>query len=445
MLVENIRPSTIIGIKRLASRIKKSEGVTHKQALSLAARAASFENFEHARKVLENGSARSQAGHQLFLTAYWTDRDTYEIGRETFEARLSVPLLDLCTKSEMRLIRGLCGLRLAAADHLVKDTMCQSQDFARDQLCQALRALRFMEATRLRPCTDAQERKAKAGLDDDLPGTDHSSGWYDPSTSQFVLLDEPYTGPRVTPERADWATRNGWHFLAAKWPGIYFPYRCSLFVGSAASSSFDFGALMKNIDALPAPVTAEKWSGSSVDDHTLFLTPAAKSAQDRHRAKAKGTIVRRPSKKTVPYLRSFIGTSRKPNGRMSLEGHEYAGRMIGAVLQSRFKPWAINEQLQRLRSTLVDWLYEDVSHRELARLDDPVEIYYGHDLPDADVARAGSGCGVQDVLADLKRHLRRAYPDCAPLRRALRRLERSMQMTQAFLDKMEKPAAAARR
>ncbi|MGF7170809.1 hypothetical protein FHS91_002497 [Sphingobium xanthum] len=429
MLIEDIRPSTIAGIKRLARRISKAEGVPHKEALERAARAASFENLKHAKAVL--AAASRPPAHQLFLTAYWTDRETYAIGRETLEIWLSKPLLDLCTKSEMRIVRGLSGLRLAAPDHLLEDMMCQSQDFARDQLCQAARALRFMEATGLRPCDDRRQRESAARLDTDLPRKDHGSGWLDPATDSFVLVDEPYSDAKVSDERADWARRNGWQIRAAVWPGMYFPYRCALFVAVDTARGLDFEALMQRINALPDPVTTVDWSGVSVADHRLFCTPLTLSSQDRRRAKAKGTINPRSSSKTVPFHRSFIGAARKPNGKLSLAGHEAAGRMIAAVLQSRHKPWAVNEQMDKLCSILVDWLYADVPHSVLDRLHDPVDIYYSAAPDEALIVRADSAVGVVDILSDLKTLLAKAYPESAPLRRQIARITRASKITLA--------------
>ena len=54
MLNKNIQPSTIGGIKRNAKQLKKANGISHHEALNIAARNASFENFAHARNQLPN-------------------------------------------------------------------------------------------------------------------------------------------------------------------------------------------------------------------------------------------------------------------------------------------------------------------------------------------------------------------------------------------------------
>ena len=103
--------------------------------------------------------------------------------------------------------------------------------------------------------------------------------------------------------------------------------------------------------------------------------------------------------------------------------------MISAVLQSRHKPWAVNEQMDKLCHILVDWLYADVPQRDLDRLYDPIDLYYNAVPGDDLIARAGSAIGVVEILSDLKDLLARAYPDSAPLRRQLARITRAAKLT----------------
>lgn len=51
--LDTIKPTTLEGIKGLAKQIKKRDGVTHTQALELAAKQAGYENFTHARKAFD--------------------------------------------------------------------------------------------------------------------------------------------------------------------------------------------------------------------------------------------------------------------------------------------------------------------------------------------------------------------------------------------------------
>jgi hypothetical protein len=117
MSIANVRPSNLANIKRLANQLKKRDGIPHRRALDLAARSAGFERYEHARTSIGDRSAR------VFLTGYWEDQETFERGRESLPVTLSRPLLELVSKTELKLVGGLASMRVAASDHLVKD-MC---------------------------------------------------------------------------------------------------------------------------------------------------------------------------------------------------------------------------------------------------------------------------------------------------------------------------------
>jgi ethanolamine utilization microcompartment shell protein EutL len=57
---DQIRPSSIEGIKQLTKRLKKSCGIPHAVALNEASKAAGFENYQHARRSLEGGATVTQ-------------------------------------------------------------------------------------------------------------------------------------------------------------------------------------------------------------------------------------------------------------------------------------------------------------------------------------------------------------------------------------------------
>ncbi|MBB6125630.1 DUF5623 domain-containing protein [Sphingobium subterraneum] len=425
MSIAEVRPSNLANIKRLANQLKKNGRIQHREALNAAARRAGFQNFEHARRMTGVSPSR------LLLTGYWEDRETFEIGRETLAISIPCAVLEMVSKAELRIVGGLSSMRIVAPDHMVIDSLGHSRDYIRDELCRAARAMQFMNATGLRPCRFDTAERVLSDLDEELPGKDHSSHWYDPKSGQFILIDEPYSRARVSSERADWSERNDWNLSATSWPGLYFPYRCAFFVASKNTKDFDFEALLSTINAMPASYTSEDWQGQSASNHNTFFSPLATSLQDKRRAKAKGTIVARASKKTLPYRRDMLGLARKPNGRMTLEEHRQAGRMIRAVLQSNFKPWSVNRRMDEIMRVLVDWLYADVAARELDTLTDPIELYYGEIVPnDPLFLRANSPEGVVSNLADLRFLLESAYPLCAPLRKMTARIETSLKIVQ---------------
>ena len=70
MLNKNIPPSTIGGIKRHAKQLKKVNGVPHHEALDIAARNASFENFTHARNQLQNLNEINKINDSNFIMSF---------------------------------------------------------------------------------------------------------------------------------------------------------------------------------------------------------------------------------------------------------------------------------------------------------------------------------------------------------------------------------------
>ncbi|MDH4874416.1 hypothetical protein [Pseudomonas sp. BN515] len=53
---DQIHPTTLVGIKRLAKTIKKAKGILHAQALDEAAKQAGYQNFRHAQRALSSSA-----------------------------------------------------------------------------------------------------------------------------------------------------------------------------------------------------------------------------------------------------------------------------------------------------------------------------------------------------------------------------------------------------
>lgn len=107
--------------------------------------------------------------------------------------------------------------------------------------------------------------------------------------------------------------------------------------------------------------------------------------------------------------------------------------MIKAVLWSDQRPYSVYRRMNALRSTLEDWMGREITR---GRLEGPefFDVYY-HDLEDGDPFKSvvESREGVIVLLGDLRKKLQTAYPDCAPLRQQLRRIDMSV----ALIGKMK--------
>lgn len=430
MLIDDLRPTTLQGVKRLAKQIRKTSGVKHSDALNLAAKSADCVNFRHALRTLPTGGFANSKPYVL-LTIYWSDKKRgHRCGRETLRIELSMPILVLCPKIALKYVRGFGNLRMVAGDHFVCDDIAYTQEYARERLCTAERSLRFMEFTGLRPNRD-RKKYPRVLSSDKLPNIDHSTDWVDPDNGQFVLIDEPYDDVPDDAERANWADRNGWRIEKTTWPGMYRPYECGLYVGIDKSSGYDVDAIIEKINAIPEPIVIGNWTGESSPSWETFVSPMAKTKQEKRRARCKGMIYPSPSKATVPYDYNPGCSRRRPVGELGIDGHVQVGRVIKAVMSSQYATDGAYTRLSSLRSDLEDWLSLEISRGQLEG-QEFFEVYYR--TTDDDKALQRAMTSTDDVVAALHGliwTLKSAYQDSAPLRQQLRRIE----MSASIIDK----------
>lgn len=423
--MDDIRPTTLIGVKRYANQIKKSRDVPHTAALEFAAKAAGCANFKHARSVLPKGGL-IRTGTQVLLTIYWRDKDKRpRFGRETLRVDLSVPVLDLCPKRELRSVRGFWNLRMVAPDHFIADDIAGSQEFAREELCTAERSLRFMEHTGLRPMRRQRDYPNVLSRDR-LPGIDHPTSWIDPRTGCFVLIDEPYGNAARPDERAVWASRNGWRIEKARWPGMYNPYACDLYVSVDGRSGINVEELMAAIDAIPRPVVSDAWSGESVASWDTFLSAAAVTSQDKRRAKCKGMVYPEPSRSTLPYNYAMGCSRRRPIGELGVPNHINVGRAIKVARASPHVPSGAWTRLGSLQAELENWMAIEIGPEGLPG-PEFFEVYYGWVDRDQELLNeVASAEDIVSLLRGIRGQLVEAYTDCAPLRQQLQRIDLSV-------------------
>lgn len=426
MLIGDVRPTTLDGVKRLATQLRKGQGVKHTVALDMAAQAANCSNFRNAKRILPQ-RAEKDAHPYILLSIYWQDeKQGYVSGRETLKIELSRPIFDICGRHALKKVRGFGTLRMVADDHFVADSIAPRQEYARERLCTAERSIRFMERTGLRPPRSVREAHPEALSR--LPSQDHSTVWIDPASSQFILIDEPYGGAPDEEERAAWATRTGWKVVKTAWPGMYSPYDCDLYVVTDARSGYDLDALVAKIDAMPAPLLVENWPGESSPSWDTFVSPLAKTPQDVSRARCRGTVYPMDSATSVPCSYKRGSTRRRPIGELGVAGHVEAGSIIKAVLMSHDLPNGVWRRLSSLRSTLEDWMDLEIGQGQLDRREF-FKVYYGKVIANQGHGeKAKSRMGIVEMLRELKAQLLRTYSNCAPLRHQVHRIEMAISL-----------------
>jgi hypothetical protein len=220
----SFRPSTLPGIKKLAKAVGREQGLSHYQALEIAARRAGYTGYAHALRQLDDSI--TAAPDVIWLSAHW--REDNRVGRETMPLRLAVPLASIITPHQVRAVRDLHGFHYEFSDHLERRLDVRGRARAQELLVRAGHALRFLATTGLRPATTRSAREPLS-LFRELPERDHASIWVD-SHGGWAYLDEPYNHHRrdsLIARRNDWLAARGlpYDVLEAAWPGLHAPNR----------------------------------------------------------------------------------------------------------------------------------------------------------------------------------------------------------------------------
>ena len=378
MSIATIRPSTVDGIKTLAKKIKRERSIPHMEALDLASRQAGYENFVHAkRKLAADVSRLLGAGgrsYPVYLVAHWQERPDQpgarrRFGREHFRVDLTRPLLDVIPRHRLTLARNLEGMKVEYSDHLEWVTDIQGQAEARRALAKAARTLQFMDATGLVPPSNQRERAPFRVLED-LPHRDHTSRWIHPETSEWLLLDEPYHGMEE-PGRFAWLESHGLSQLRTAWDGLYFPEMAKAhFIGP----SMDF---LRRIDLIAAKAaTADEpahWPEETGRNNEPFRSPARVADGKPARARPGASYGTRMG--AIPYSGGQGFKSRwRPTRQLPLEHHRELGYLLAVARRAPIS-WRMRDRLDRARSELERWLYNE--HPTFDQGAEPDEVYFG--------------------------------------------------------------------
>lgn len=415
MLITSIRPSTVDGIKQLAKKIKRERCTTHTEALDAASRQAGYENFVHARRQLSTPEA---GAFPVYLSIHWYERlsdrpraGNRRGGREILRVNLSRPLTEVIAKHRVADARSLVGFRVEYADHLEHLTAAVSQDDARERLLSAVRSLRFMEATGLQPVTTQKMRDRLRPLDE-LPGRDHTSRWFDPTTDEVLMLDEPYSQAikdRLA-QRRHWLTVRGLHVESPAWEGIYYPGECTPhLVGASAAFLERVSAAVAEVAPVTVPNPWPHETGPNGDD---FVSPQ-RLADAKPRKPRPGPSYR-DYKGATPYGGAPGIRSRwRPTKPMPLEMHRQLGTLMQRLGASGGFGVRVGNKLNWQRSQLENWALAEHAREYGPSVGD--DLYYGA----SDVRLLKADGDRLSTLIEAKELVERGYADCKPRRNLL--------------------------
>lgn len=274
--------SALAHIKRRATSIKKSQGIKHARALDLAAVQSGYQNFRHAQNVLSRDSVAVPLSIPMFkvnLIGHWHQRGgDRSRGRESLVVELPKPWYEAIPRDRLGRSRYVSYFDAGSdPDTLVNTRSLDSADEARRIICGAARTFVFAAATGLRESSghsrayprdrDRQwSNQTPERYHRRIPGQDHISVWFDPSTRRYLIVDEPYTSNVDSHKetREKWCEFHDYSMARPLWPGMYAPdigSRMHLF--SSSEKGIPLGPIVDALNALPAPVTAKDWKGES--------------------------------------------------------------------------------------------------------------------------------------------------------------------------------------
>ena len=401
-----VGPSTVDGIKRLAKVIKRERGLTHHEALDLAAQRAGYQNLRHAQHQL----AESPKRHALYLSAYWSTRA--DCGRETLKIWLPKPLHEIASRHEIPRPRNLRNFYVEAEDHLERLIDLDSQESAHDALFAAARTVRFMAATGLRPTTTLKQLQPMRRFES-LPDKDHPSEWLDTETRAWVYLDEPY-GRSEHEGRAAWASAQKLQMIRPEWEGIYYPGQAIPFLFCVDRILAD--RLHRQLQQLHASRIEPVWDGDSEPYASAFISPAREASGRPRRGRSMPAYG--PRKGAVPYGARKGGEKSlwRPVRRMPLESHLKLGPLLSSLCVSGLSH-ARTSAISRIRSRLDDWLQMEYPSEEEMTQEQFHNAYYG--------SRYSPIMDAQSQVVALQQAvtlLEEGYLDCKPRRDMVNKL-----------------------
>lgn len=425
-------PTTIVGIKRYATQLKKLQKTSHNESLNLAAEAAGFQNFRHAQKSLKDLEPRitsllPHSGKNIYLSAYWKDKKDGTSGQELITVRLSVDLTVLHSPKNRINSYAISSFRNSGPDHLEYKFAATSQAEAREKICKAIRVLQFVDATKLRPSSAHRKVLPKGDYNNAIPGQDHASVWYDSISKGYVLVDEPYEAAAAKEEakRSLWAERHGQVIRKSKWRGMYYPEMCQIFLISSLDKGVPLDPIIQALDSLPAAMTPELWSGETIPALPPFISPGAIAKDKKLKAKPRPKPTTGPLK-TVQYSLALTGLKRRPKTKVSLEVHKSIGSRISSILMRTYERKGIYNSLNSVRCELDNWVQCEYPSTEELSMQDFNNLYYSSSKQ-LDRRKYDEQLRLEHFvkLKEIKKLLTENYPDCEPLRKLIKLVKRA--------------------
>ena len=423
MLKERVIPSSLDGIKKLAKSIKSEQNIKHTQALNAASVIAGYQNFNHARNILNLILGNKNKLYCVYLTAYWHDKESSIKGRETLTIWLETNWNDLVTPYQMQINRGLRDFRIEGPDHLAYRYTLDGQSRARERVCAAVSNLQFMDATKLRPST-SYRAYPKNSPKNSVPLQDHASIWVDVKTKRYLIADEPYNTSLDNMKRIEWSKNFGQRIALSTWKGMYNPGNSDLFLISDIQNGVPLDPLLLKLNKLPNPITEENWNGESVPYLPFFVSPGSIEREAQRKVKiAKEKKTNNNRGNTTRYIMTFVGPHLRPKAKLPIETHQALGQLLKNIMSSTSNRKGVYNRIDSVRSELDEWVQREYSRSELPD-EQFFDLYYHEEQ--SKFSGKLSIVVIEAFIKDLdkvKQVLSSQYPDCGPVRKMLKKVD----------------------
>jgi hypothetical protein len=127
---------------------------------------------------------------------------------------------------------------------------------------------------------------------------------------------------------------------------------------------------------------------------------------------------------TVEYMRTFYGPSLRPIGRMPLSAHKEAGRLLKEVYAATGYRKSASNRVNSVRSELDEWAMQEYPDQKALPNEEFFDLYYhGPSQTFQQHISRGDRVGHTASLREVQKIVVAHYPDSAPLRALLKKLD----------------------
>lgn len=138
-------------------------------------------------------------------------------------------------------------------------------------------------------------------------------------------------------------------------------------------------------------------------------------------------------KSALSYIMMFCGPQRRPNGKMPIAAHQEIGRLLKMVFIATDYRAGVCNRINSIRSELDEWLACEYTDRNELPNEIFFNIYYHDPLHTAQrMITLEERTRHVESLQKIKHIVSEHYPDCAPLRALIKKLDSAIKSLETW-------------